>query len=99
MTIKAPFQPTPGSGQSFTAGATANKTVSGDDKQIVVTNTHATDIGYIRVAAGPATAADMPVLPGKQVCLTKGAGVTTVSVYSAGTPTMHICTGNGWLMP
>jgi hypothetical protein len=91
------FQPSPGTGQSVTLGATANVTVAASDRQVVVTNTDASATGYVRIATGPCTAADFPVLPGKQVCLTKGPNLTTISVFSAGTPVFHICTGNGVL--
>ena len=97
MSTLAPFQPTPGSGQTVTAGAAQNVTVNADDRQVVVTNLDSAEVAYVRVAAtGNATAADYPVLPGQQVCLTKGAGLARRSVYSAGTPDLHICTGNGW---
>lgn len=97
MTTLAPFQPSPGTGQTVTLGATANVTVAASDRQVVVTNLDASEIGYVRIAAGPCTAADMAIPPGKQICLTKGPNLTTISVFSSGTPDFHICTGNGWL--
>jgi hypothetical protein len=98
MTMLAPFQPTPGGGQTVTTGASAAHAVNADDRQVVVTNLDAAEVAYVRVApTGPATAADFPVLPGKQVCLTKGAGAAAIYSFSAGTPDLHIATGNGWL--
>lgn len=98
MTTHAPFQPSPGAGQTVTAGTAADVTVNGPDRQVVVTNLDAAEVAYVRVCAtGAATAADMVIPPGKQICLTKGAGLTRLSVYSAGTPDLHIITGNGWL--
>lgn len=98
MTTLAPFQPSPGSGQTVTLGASAAVTVNGSDRQVVISNLDAAEVGYVRVCStGPATAADFPVLPGKQVCITKGADPVTLYVFSAGTPDFHICTGNGWL--
>lgn len=98
MTMLAPFQPNPGDGQTITAGASAAVTVNGDDRQVVLTNLDAAEVAYVRVApTGPATAADFPLLPGKQVCLTKGAGPTTIYLFSLGTPDIHVATGNGWL--
>lgn len=98
MTIQAPFQPTPGAGQTITAGAAADVTVLAADRQVVCSNLDAAETAYIRVAAtGAATAADMVLPPGKQICLTKGAGLARLSLYSAGTPDIHIITGNGWL--
>jgi hypothetical protein len=97
--IDRPFQQTPGSGVSATAGAAAAiTTLNKEDQQVVVTNFDSTDVAYVRIAAtGDATAADFPIPPAKQVCLTKGYGATRISYYSAGTPDIHICTGNGYL--
>lgn len=96
--INRPFQPTPGSGQTVTLGASAAVTVNAADQQVVITNLDNAEVGYVRIANDAAcTAADFPVMPGKQVCLTKGAGLTAIRVFSSGTPDFHICTGNGWV--
>lgn len=94
-----PFRPTYGSGQLVTAGAAQNVTLNGSDLTVVVINTDATEIAYVRITAeGDATAADMMIPPGnKPVCLWKGSGATRLSLYSSGTPDVYIVTGNGWL--
>ena len=93
------FQPSPGTGRAVTAGAAAEITdLSKSDRQVVITNLDASVYAYVRIASvGNASATDFPVPPGRQVCLTKGPDATRISYFSAGTPALHICTGNGWL--
>lgn len=98
MSNLAPFNPAYTQGQTVTAAAVAaSVTINPASKQFVVTNTGA-NIAYIRAGAGSfsATAADMPVLAGTQIGLTKGDGDGTLSYISAGGTTLHIIPGEGW---
>jgi len=92
-----PFAPRYGSGQTVTAGASAAVTLNATDLQVCVTNLDSAEIGYIRTGPGDASAADMPVLPGKAIVVSKGDGTIRLAYFSAGTPDLHIMTGNGWL--
>lgn len=97
MSATVPFAPHYGTGQTRTAGASTAYVIDGQDQQVCVTNLDALAIAYFRTGDGDCTAADMIVLPGKAVVVTKGDGVVRIACYSAGAPVLHIMTGNGWL--
>jgi len=98
MSSQSPFNPSYTQGKSVTASAAAaSVSFNGVDKQLVITNT-GTNIAYIRTGTGAfsATTADMPILPGTQVSITKGDGAVTFSYISALGTTLHAIPGEGW---
>lgn len=98
MSVLAPFNPSFTQGQTVTAAAAAaSVAVNATAKQLVITNTGA-NIAYVRAGTGTisATAADMPVLAGTQIAITKGEGMETFSYISAGGTTLHVIPGEGW---
>jgi hypothetical protein len=98
MSILAPFNPSFTQGQTVTAAAAAaSVAVNANAKQVTITNTGA-NIAYVRTGTGTfsATAADMPVLAGTQISITKGEGTETFSYISAAGTTLHVIPGDGW---
>lgn len=95
--ILYPFQPVNGSGAAYTTGADAAITnLKGNARQVQITNTHASVICYVRIAPdGAATAADMPVLPGQRVIITKGETEVVGRIFSATAGSAHIICGTG----
>jgi hypothetical protein len=89
-----PFNPSYGTGQTVTAGASASAAISGSDRQVCITNTGAA-VAYVRCVAGNASAADYPIMPGAQVVITKG-DQAAIQHFCASSTTLHIMTGNGW---
>lgn len=98
MTIKAPIQPAYTKGQTVTpAAAAASVDIDASAKQVCLTNL-GLNVCYVRVSQGgdAATTADMPVLPGSQVIISKGTDEGKISHISASGTTLHIITGEGW---
>lgn len=98
MSVLAPFNPAYTQGQTVTAAAVAaSVTVNKASKQITVTNL-GSNIAYVRTGTGAiaASTADMPILPGTQVTLTKGDNQETFSYISAAGTTLHVIPGEGW---
>lgn len=98
MSILAPINPAYTQGQIVAAAAVAaSVSVNKAAKQIAVTNLGG-NIAYVRTGTGTiaATTADMPILPGTQVTLTKGDNQETFSYISAAGTTLHVIPGEGW---
>ena len=99
MGIRAPFQPTYGSGSIVSAAAaSANRAIDAQAKQVACTNQSANPI-YVRVGNGAqtATTADYPVPPNSQVIISKGDGDNNIAyIAPAGASNLHIMTGEGW---
>ena len=98
MSVLAPFNPAYTQGQTVTAAAAAaSVSINKTAKQVAVTNL-GNNVAYVRIGTGTiaATTADMPVLPGTQVSLTKGEGQDVLSHISAAGTTLHIIPGEGW---
>lgn len=98
MSVLAPFNPAYTQGQTVTAAAAAaSVSINKTAKQVAVTNL-GNNVAYVRIGTGTiaATTADMPVLPGTQVTLTKGDSQETVSYISAAGTSLHIIPGEGW---
>lgn len=70
----------------------------GDNQNVVVSNT-GTTVFFVRIApdGSPATTADMPVLPGRPVCLTKFADAAAMTYIGTAGGTGHVITGDGFL--
>ena len=98
MSALQPFNPSYTQGQTVTAAAAAASiTINAVAKQVVITNRGANE-AYIRIGTGAisATVADMIILPGNQISLTKGDGQETVSYISVLGTSLHIIPGEGW---
>ena len=98
MSVLAPINPAYTQGQIVAAAAVAaSVSVNKAAKQIAVTNLGG-NIAYVRTGTGTiaATTADMPILPGTQVTLTKGDNQETFSYISAAGTTLHVIPGEGW---
>jgi len=98
MSVLAPINPAYTQGQTVTAAAAAaSVSVNKAAKQLAVTNL-GLNVAYVRTGTGTiaATTADMPVLPGTQVTLTKGNDQETFSYISAAGTTLHVIPGEGW---
>lgn len=98
MSVLSPINPSYTQGQTVAAAAVAaSVAVNKSAKQIAVTNL-GLNVAYVRTGTGviAATAADMPILPGTQVTLTKGDNQETFSYISAAGTTLHVIPGEGW---
>lgn len=98
MSVLSPINPSYTQGQTVAAAAVAaSVAVNKSAKQIAVTNL-GLNVAYVRTGTGviAATAADMPILPGTQVTLTKGEGQETFSCISAAGTSLHVIPGEGW---
>ncbi len=98
MSVLQPFNPSYTQGQTVVAAAAAaSVTLNAAAKQLTITNTGA-NIAYVRAGTGAiaATAADMPVLAGTQISITKSDGQETFSYISAAGTTLHVIPGEGW---
>lgn len=98
MSVLTPFDPAYTQGQIVTAAAVAaSVAVNKSAKQVVVTNL-GNNVAYVRTGTGTiaATTADMPVLPGTQVSLTKGEGQDVFTHISAAGTSLHVISGEGW---
>lgn len=93
--VNGPFKPSYGSGQTVTAGASAQVDISAVDEQVCITNTGSA-VAHVRIGTNPtATAADYPIQAGAQVVISKGSEVKLAS-FCATSTTLHIMTGKGW---
>jgi hypothetical protein len=99
MSALQPFDPQYGSGQPLTATASSQYALfSGTNKQVVVTNL-GTNVAYVKVTndtTKAASTADMPVIPGAQITLTKGDDDLAIAYISAAGTSLHVITGEGW---
>ena len=98
MSVLAPFNPAYTQGQTVDAAAVAaSVAVLASAKQLTITNL-GDNVAYVRAGIDTiaATTADMPILPGTQVSLTKGENQETVSYISAAGTSLHIIPGEGW---
>jgi len=99
MTIKQPFAPAYGSGQTVTpAAAAATVTLTKGSKQVILTNL-GTNVCYVRIAEGTvanASTADFPVPPNWQVPITKSEQADKLSHISSAGTTLHIMNGEGF---
>lgn len=98
MSITAPIRPAYTKGQTVTpAAAAASVNIDAASKQVCLTNL-GLNVCYVRVSPDgtAATTADMPVLPGSQIVISKGQEDDALSYISAGGTTLHIITGEGW---
>lgn len=96
--IKAPFFPQYGSGQTVSPGAaSATATLQAGTKNVVLTN-GGLNVCYVRIGASAvaATTADMPILAGTQVVISKDQDHTALTHISPSGTTLHIMTGEGW---
>lgn len=100
MAVDEAFAPAYGAGITVSpAVASAVSAVGLGNKTLVLTNTGA-NICYVRVgvAGAVATAADMPIPAGAQVCLSKFQDSTHVAYISAAGTTLNIIPGEGYLV-
>lgn len=98
MSVLAPINPAYTQGQTVSAAAVAASiSINKTSKQVAVTNL-GLNVAYVRTGTGTiaATTADMPILPGTQVTLTKGDNQETFSYISAAGTTLHVIPGEGW---
>lgn len=98
MSITAPIRPAYTKGQTVTpASVAASVDIDAAAKQVCLTNL-GLNVCYVRVSPDgtAATTADMPVLPGSQITISKGAEDAKLSHISAAGTTLHIITGEGW---
>jgi hypothetical protein len=97
MTIRAPFQPRRGVNQVLTpAAASASVSIDPQAKSVRLVNAGEA-ICHVRIGAGAqtATTADLPVLPGSEIVVSKGDGDDTLAHISATGTTLHVQTGEG----
>ena len=99
MTVLATFNPSYGTGQIVSPGATsAAVSIGAGEKTVCLTNL-ADVICYVRVggSAVVATTADYPVPPGGQVTITKGQDSNYLAhIAPAGGGSLHVMTGEGF---
>ena len=99
MSVLQPFNPTYGSNQVLTAGASSlNAAIASGNKQVIVTNS-GTNIGYVKITTDPAataSTADMPILPKTLITLTKPMDSAYIAYISATGTTIQVITGEGW---
>jgi len=101
MTVRAPFKPHYGSGQSPSpAAASATITIGKGDKTIKATNTGATNPMYFRTGLASdgtvtATIADVVVMPGTSIYIEKPQDHDTLAHISAAGTTAHFMSGEG----
>ena len=92
----------PGFGTGITVATTttsSNTALRAGSQQVVVSNTDSTNIIYFRTTpdnAAVATAADYLVFPGQQVSITRAQDHAFIAIIAAaGTPSVHVITGDG----
>jgi len=98
MTVHAPFNPRRGVNQVITANSGSQSTsIDPIAKSVRFVNSGSSNIVHVRVGQGSqtATTADMPVIPGESIVVTKSEGDDTVAYISASGTTLHIQTGEG----
>ncbi len=101
MTVRAPFKPHFGSGQTVTAAAaSATITIGAGDKSIRVVNLDAANVAQVRTGearngAVVATAADLAIAPGEAIVFEKPQDDDTLAYISASGASLHIMSGEG----
>lgn len=98
MSVRAPFNPRRGSNQVLTpAAGSASIAIDAQAKSVRLVNSGATNICHVRIGVGAqtATTADLPVLPGESIIVSKGDGENTLAHISAAGTTLHVQTGEG----
>lgn len=98
MTVRAAFNPRRGANQVVTPGAaSASIAIDAQAKAVRLVNSGAANICHVRIGAGAqtATTADLPVLPGESIIVSKGDGENTLAYISAVGTTLHVQTGEG----
>lgn len=99
MTVRGPFNPRRGANQAVTTGAvSASVAIDPVAKSVRIVNFDSTNAAYVRIGPGTqtATAADTPIRANSEIILQKGEGEGTLAYLSAaGTPVIHIQTGEG----
>lgn len=101
MTVRAPFLPRYGSNQSVSpAAASAVITIGKGNKTIRAVNTGATNVMHFRTGKASdgtvtATAADVCVLPGKEIDIEKPEDHDTLAYISAAGTTAQFMAGEG----
>lgn len=99
--ILQPFQPSYGLGQAPTLPDATNRTItlSGDHKQVCITNT-GTQIIYVRVSgtadATPASNKDHPCVPNSQVIIGTGLNTKLSYISAIGVTYFHVIEGEGF---
>lgn len=95
MSIVNQFSQRLGSNQVVTPAATsATITISKQDKAVRLVNSGA-NICYVRIGAGVATTADIPVRSGSEIIIRKSSNETSLSHISAAGTTLNVATGEG----
>ena len=98
MTVRAPFNPNRGANQVVSpAGTSASVSIDPTAKSVRLVNSGATNICHVRIGTGAqvATVADVPVLAGDSVVVSKAEGEDTLAYISAAGTTLHVQTGEG----
>jgi hypothetical protein len=98
MAVYAPFEPRRGTNQVTTpAAASASISIDPEAKSVRLVNSGTTNICHVRIGQGAqtASAADLPVLPGESIVVSKGEGEDTLAHISASGTTLHVQTGEG----
>lgn len=98
MSVRAAFNPRRGANQVVTPGAaSASIAIDAQAKAVRLVNSGAANICHVRIGAGAqtATTADLPVLPGESIIVSKGDGENTLAYISAVGTTLHVQTGEG----
>lgn len=84
-----------GSNQVVTpAAASATVTINRQDNAVRLVNSGA-NICYVRIGAGAATTADIPVRANSEILIRKSTEETSLSHISAAGTTLNIATGEG----
>ena len=98
MAVRAAFNPRSGANQVVTpAAASASIAIDAQAKAVRLVNSGTTNICHVRIGVGAqtATTADLPVLPGESIIVSKGDGENTLAYISAAGTTLHVQTGEG----
>lgn len=98
MTIRAPFQPKRGANQVLTPTSSSDSVaIDPVAKSVRLVNSGATNICHVRIGQGKqiATTADMPILPGESIIVSKGDGDDNIGHISDSGTTLHVQTGEG----
>lgn len=92
------FSPHYHSGQTVTAGASQQLSITPNAYSICVTNTGSTNTAYVRIGTGTFTAdaTDYPILPLQQKVITKADGHDKIAIYAAASTTIHVMDGEGF---
>jgi hypothetical protein len=95
MSIVNQFSQRLGSNQVVTpAVASATIAINNQDKAVRLVNS-GSNICYVRIGAGAATTADIPVRANSEIIIRKSTDETVLSHISASGTTLNIATGEG----